>query len=539
MARPWRLTATLLGLTSVIAACAQGQTAGLGGSTPEGGSTTTTSHPASSSSSSNGTGGTGGTGGATSSSSSSGTGGMTLCGNGVKDPGEQCDGSDFGSATCQSEGLGSGNLQCNSACNIIVSGCEPVEDCTNMTDDNDDGLVDCDDPTCAGKPACADSCPTTYTASIGDFFDGDTTGRPNVHKASCSSATSGPEVIIQVTATATGIMSLDLTSFGTNLSLSVRSACATDASETACTSTPNPQFFGDYTLGVPVTMGQTYFVMVEAMTPADAGGFSLSIDIPGPEDVCYDFQDNDFDGYTDCDDPDTCQGSMDCQPGATPTGQPCTQNTDCTANHNDPVCLDEFDFGQFPSGYCSEFCDVAAQDCAPGNICYAGLKISKNGVCLHTCTSDADCRTADGYACVSAGLSKKVCMIAPETKCADWVDNDSNNLLDCQDPSCQSSAACVPGTTAVGQPCTQHDQCTSSPGVNNPFCFDEANEDYANGYCSHFCDPMVASSCQAGTTCVNRGPGGAYVCMVNCTQDSDCREAETYFCTADNVCDYF
>jgi len=45
------------------------------------------------------------------------------CGNGVLESGEQCDGTELGGKTCESLGLGSGTLACNSACKFETSGC--------------------------------------------------------------------------------------------------------------------------------------------------------------------------------------------------------------------------------------------------------------------------------------------------------------------------------------------------------------------------------------------------------------------------------
>ncbi len=458
------------------------------------------------------------------------------------DPGEQCDGSDFGTSTCTSLGLGSGTLVCNTFCHIVVSGCTPLEDCTNGQDDNGDGLVDCQDPECTGKPGCVDSCVPPYSATIGIDVTGDTTGRPAVHHASCSSATSGYEQIFQVTAPMTGMMSIDFTNEAftdpePNFSVSVRTSCETDDSEIACDNMPDPNSFGDIVFTVPVTMGSTYFVMVQGMTMADYGAFSIDLEMVTPEMDCSDLVDNDFDGYVDCDDPTACQTLPDCKPGTTKPGQPCFDNNECTANHNDPICLNTMNW---PNGYCSEFCDITLQDCSAGNICYAGLNLSKNGVCLHECTIDSDC--AAGYACVDAGLSSKVCMIGPETLCTDYVDNDNDGLIDCQDPTnCQTLPACVPGSNAIGQPCTAHSDCTASAGVNNPFCIDETNEFYTNGYCSHFCDPAVTTDCGANGICVPNGPLGANVCMQTCTANAQCRTADFYSCQdegfAKKICD--
>jgi hypothetical protein len=542
MATRLNLTAGALGLTAVFAACAQGEVSTTGAGTVSSSSSNATTATSSSSSGS----GTGGmpasTSSSTSTSSSSssgsggsgggsaGTGGMNLCGNGVLDPGEECDGTNFGTNTCQSLGLGPGMLQCNQFCHVIVSGCTPLENCTNGIDDNMDGLVDCRDPECFGKPGCVDSCVPPYSASIGTPTSGDTTGRPAVHHASCSSAMSGYEQIFQVTAPMTGKITVDFSNFAftdpePNFSVSVRTSCETDSSEIACDNMPDPADNGDIIFIVPVTMGETFFVMVQGMTMADFGPFGLDLEMVTPEVICDDLLDNDFNGYTDCDD-SNCQTLSDCVPGTIVTGQPCFQNTDCTANHNDPICLNTM---QWPNGYCSEFCNLVTQDCSAGNICYAGLMISTDGVCLHECTLDSDC--ANGYACVSAGLSSMVCMLGPETACNDYIDNDFDGLTDCQDPTdCQTLPACVPGSVGIGQPCTLHSNCTASAGVNNPFCFDEADEFYPNGYCSHFCDPTLPSDCGPNAICVDLGPNNANVCMQTCSSDAQCRTADTYTC---------
>lgn len=50
--------------------------------------------------------------------------GFDLCGDGVIDDiGEQCDGADFGGATCESLGLGSGNLACSKTGCRLFSQC--------------------------------------------------------------------------------------------------------------------------------------------------------------------------------------------------------------------------------------------------------------------------------------------------------------------------------------------------------------------------------------------------------------------------------
>ena len=66
------------------------------------------------------------------------------CGDGVADSGEDCDLNDFRSATCQSLGLGNGDLQCTPDCTLDRSGCtcgngavDPGEECDYGRDNSD------------------------------------------------------------------------------------------------------------------------------------------------------------------------------------------------------------------------------------------------------------------------------------------------------------------------------------------------------------------------------------------------------------------
>lgn len=408
------LTALLaLGLLGVAACAAKAPATGTGGSGGDaaggaGGASTATStvtatstatatSSASSSSSSSSS--------ASASSSASGTGGgPNLCGNNQKDPGEACDGSDFGGKDCTSFGLGGGELLCNSFCGVVVSSCTPKENCLDGNDNDLDGLIDCEDSDCTVAPTCKDSCTPPKLVSVPVFDFSSTQGRPAIHKSSCANV-SGSELIYQFTAPTTDKYVVQLSSFaGVNFSLSTRSACGDDATEIACVNKPMAAGEDNETLVIDAVQGTTYFVMVDTDGPS-GGSFDLSIDVPQPEFSCDDFVDDDGDGYLDCDDPTSCKGGFDCMAGVGVTGEPCFNQGQCAANQGDPICFG--DVQGFPNGYCSEFCDLAAQDCAGDAIC-AQLGFSVNGVCLDGCLGNGDCRP--GYTCQDLGLAKKVCV---------------------------------------------------------------------------------------------------------------------------------
>ncbi len=469
-----------------------------------------------------GAGGLGGAGGGasstSSSSSSSASGGPVLCGNGVKDPGEQCDGSDFAGKTCADFGLGSGALTCNSFCGIVASACTPKESCTDFKDNDSDGYTDCADSECTGAPACLDSCFDPKPLSIPGWFNGNTTGRPAVQAASCTTGSSGPEAIFRIDAPQSGMLTISVGSWsGADFSASLRTACSDVGSELLCANKSDPISGSEEILNWEVIAGQTYYLVVDGVQ-GTAGEFYINADMPQPESYCSDFYDDDSDGYLDCDDPTSCQGTFECIPGMKTVGEQCFSNNECAANMNDPACF----YGQkaFPDGYCSEWCDIAAQDC-PGDAVCADIGFpSVHGVCLDGCAMDTDCRP--GYACVDKGLSTKVCALGPEADCNNFADDDQDMLTDCEDPDCQSTAACMGGAKVSGLACSQHNECYSTG--NDPVCLSEFYyPSLIGGYCSEHCYFM--DDCGPGAVCSNWFflPSGAGTCLRTCTNDSQCR----------------
>lgn len=77
---------------------------------------------------------------------------ISVCGNGVQEYGEDCDGSDLGGASCSSRGFLSGTLACSPACEYDTSGCS--------------SSPSCGDSVCNGSETCS-SCSTDCGACPG------------------------------------------------------------------------------------------------------------------------------------------------------------------------------------------------------------------------------------------------------------------------------------------------------------------------------------------------------------------------------------
>lgn len=97
-------------------------------------------------------------------------------------------------------------------------------------------------------------------------------------------------------------------------------------------------------------------------------------------------------------------GPADAAPATGTTGAPCTEDSDCVEPNT--LCLRD----GFPGGYCTiMFCGTFGDPCGTGGAC-APLP-GRGPFCFRTCTDDADCREAEGYACEpSAFIDAQLCV---------------------------------------------------------------------------------------------------------------------------------
>ncbi len=290
------------------------------------------------------------------------------------------------------------------------------ENCANGTDDDADGLTDCNDPDCAADPACRPtSCQMAQVigcgaSTAGSTLDGVASYANYGNNCTGGYAMSGAEVVYKVLAgTGTQVTArLVMINSGTDLDMLLLSgACDPAQCVTGSLNPPGQAETLTFTMD-----GAERFLVIE--TYQNAGGYTLQLtcenEQPVPEN-CTNGIDDDGDGRIDCDDPD-CQGENACP----------LPPEDCTNSADDDG---------------DGRADCADADCFTHADCRNALENCTNGI-DDDYDDFADCADAD---C----LGQPGCAASQDENCANGKDDDKDGYADCTDPLCRTVAACHPG----------------------------------------------------------------------------------------------
>jgi hypothetical protein len=110
---------------------------------------------------------------------------------------------------------------------------------------------------------------------------------------------------------------------------------------------------------------------------------------------------------------DAALDSSTVEPLAAP-GAACTTDADCSAAGVERTCISEDALAPLlvlPGGYCSQFCN-SGLTCERGATCVLiPLGAFPLLVCMEACSTDAECRVAEGYTCNMAISDTPVCSL--------------------------------------------------------------------------------------------------------------------------------
>ncbi len=425
-----------------------------------------------------------------------------VCGNGLVEGTEDCDGTDLNGRRCQDEGFDGGTLACKSDCTFDTTACSTCGNGLVEASEECDGS-DWNGASCSsfgfesGSLSCSDDCSfdlsSCYTCGNGTVEGPEDCDGTNLAGHSCSGE---------------GFAGGDL---------SCNSDCSlnTDACTNCGNGTVDPGEDCDGRNLNGSSCADQGFALGDLHCSADC-----SFDVSG----CSTCGNGVREGTEECDgsdlDSQTCRslgyagGMLDCQNDCTfdesncvhdgVVGSACTSNTDCIPG----FCLREQDSG-LPHGYCSMPCTSAfPAACPDGTGCRADQ--NDNGICLATCHATSDCRPA--YSCFGG-------------YCYPDCDSDS----DCAGGNCNEwTGYCGESVSGgdIGEPCTSGADCKGR------VCFVEDSQSGVpnNGYCTARC-ALSKGFCPGDAKCSDSGRGyDLGWCLDGCQTNGDCRTGESYIC---------
>ena len=197
--------------------------------------------------------------------------------------------------------------QCNTTCQAgecVGSPCGAL--CANGLDDDGDGAIDCDDPSCQSESACADIlCSPGFPLSCGASVTSSTLGvqaSSSVDPSECTAwDVSGPEQVFQIPAGPALTLTASLVVKSADLRLLVYEVedGAEECVQSACIAA------GEDSVQWEALPETSYQLHVDG-PQGSAGAFALSFAChASSEAVCNNGEDEDADGEIDCEDPDS------------------------------------------------------------------------------------------------------------------------------------------------------------------------------------------------------------------------------------------
>jgi hypothetical protein len=497
-----------------------------------------------------------------------------VCGNGVKEGDEACDGADLGAESCESLGLSAGELGCNDSCELDTSSCGPPETCGNGVVDGEGGLEECDGGDLGGQ-----SC-----ESLG-YVGGGTLGCTDMCRfdaSGCSSETCG-----------NGIREGDESCDGQDLGGQTCQGLGYSGGALSCAGDCTFELSGCESAG---TCGDG---VVDEGEVCDDGGATAECDADCTLPECGDGVTNELAGeecdgggqatqgcdadctYAECGDGvHNGTAGEECDEG----GQTATCDGDCTAvwcgdGTLNEMAGEECDEGNANSNTEPDACrtDCTEPVCGDGVVDPGNNEACDDGAANSDTTPDA-CRTdctepvcGDGVvdpgnneACDDGAANSDATPDACRTDCTEPVcgdgvvdpsygeECDTTNLAG---ESCSSqgfssgdlacTAMCGFDTTQcvllgeVGDPCQAAADCASNE------CLAESSYGWPRGHCTESCDPV--QGCDGGNLCLLIS-GTTYRCFDPCSSSSECRDGYSCFpfrgetvcwpnCDADSQCD--
>jgi hypothetical protein len=512
--------------------------------------------------------------------------GSEICNNGADD---NLDGArDCADSQCpQGSSCGASGLQCGATgqcnqCSGNGGAAEPAGElsCTDGFDNDCDGKIDCEDPSCDGR-----------LCDIGNGAAGACAAGICQCKATEANETTCFDGVDQDCDSRIDCADPDCQARGGNLgrvcdvALSLTCSAPDGAGNATCSYCPGQQTSGESSCNDQVDNDCDGFVDCEDDSCADqvCGIANRSCDPTTKlcacptglttETACGDGADEDCDGQTDCADPD-CQlaggqscGAFGLRCGADGCACPgevevCTasgdEDCDGLAECADPDCQ--------PVGNAfGEICDATGHTCSPPALatgistcstCPGGQAAEAS--CFdgkdNDCDGRIDCQDADcgGQACSATGHTcnaQLACSCAggelAETTCGDGQDNDCDGKADCADPDCTTRSCGANGLACTGG-ANPTCACSGNGGVaqaSESACADGRDNDCdgladcADTTCQPVGNALGAICDASGKTCsVNLGAGSS--CTV-CSGNGGRAEAAEASCGDgfDNDCD--